>query len=70
MESSDKVKLLQGAIKQLIEEEKVKAVKGSSPDESFGAVCGGGDKDDPPTDKHRLLLFKLLSQVKPSNNTN
>ncbi|KAL3511452.1 hypothetical protein ACH5RR_030853 [Cinchona calisaya] len=62
MESKDKVELLKIAIKQLIEEDKLKNVKESSSDESFVAISG--NKDDPPDD-HHLLLSKLLSQLDP-----
>ncbi|XP_027097391.1 uncharacterized protein [Coffea arabica] len=64
MESRDKVKLLQTAIKQLIEEAKVRNTDGPSLDESFVAVSG--DKDGSPDDDdddRRLLLSKLLSQL-------
>ena len=65
MESRDKVKLLQTAIKQLIEEAKVRNADGPSLDESFVAVSGDKDGSPDDDDDRRLLLSKLLSQVKP-----
>ncbi|XP_027100305.1 uncharacterized protein [Coffea arabica] len=63
MESRDKVKLLQTAIKQLIEEAKVRNADGPSLDESFVAVSGDKDGSPDDDDDRRLLLSKLLSQL-------
>lgn len=69
MESRDEVRLLQTAIKQLIEEAAVRNADGPSSDESFAAVCGHNDgSPDDDEENHcrrrrRLLLSKLLSQL-------
>lgn len=68
MESRDEVRLLQTAIKQLIEEAGVRNADGPSSDESFAAVCGHNDgSPDDDEENHcrrrRRLLSKLLSQL-------
>ena len=64
MESRDKAKLVQTAIKQLIEEAKARNANGPALDESCVAVSG--DKDGPPDDDddRRRLLPKLHQAAK------